>query len=144
MLENRGYNQYKENSINTSTPEELTLMLYNGLVKFIMQAQAAIDEKAIEKANNSVMRAQAIVSEFQLTLNKKYEVSANLELLYDYMNRRLIEANLKKDKEILEEVLGMARELRDTWAQAMKLAKHPQTASQTVKAEKDQVAVAHA
>ncbi len=125
MLTNNGYNQYKSNSINTATPEELTLMLYNGLVKFIMQAQAAIDVKNIEKANNAIVRAQAIITEFQSTLDMNYEVSENLELLYDYMYRRLVEANLKKDRDILEEVLGMAKELRDTWSQAMKLAKHP-------------------
>ncbi len=125
MFANNGYNQYKSNSINTATPEELTLMLYNGLIKFIMQAQVAVDDNCIEKANNGIVRAQAIITEFQSTLDMNYEVAQNLELLYDYMYRRLIEANLKKDKDILEEVLGMAKELRDTWAQAMKLAKHP-------------------
>lgn len=124
MISNNGYNQYKENSINTATPEELTLMLYNGLVKFIMQAQAAIDSKNIEKAHKSIIRSQDIIREFQVTLNMNYEVSHNLAQLYDYMYRRLLNANLKKDKEILEEVLWFAKELRDTWAQAMKLAKH--------------------
>jgi flagellar protein FliS len=124
MLTNNGYNQYKENSINTATPEELTLMLYNGLVKFIMQSQAAIDTHNPEKANSAIIRAQDIVIEFQSTLDMNYEVSKNLQLLYDYMYRRLVAANLKKDKDILEEVLEMAKGLRDTWAQAMKLAKH--------------------
>lgn len=123
MAVNKAYNQYKENSIFTASPEDLTLMLYNGLVKFIMQAQSAIDEKNLEKANNSIIRAQDIVLEFQATLNTQYELSQGLMLLYDYMHRRLIEANISKDREILEEVLGFARELRDTWAQAMKLAK---------------------
>jgi flagellar protein FliS len=100
-------------------------MLYNGLVKFLMQAQDAFDIDSIEKANNSILRAQAIISEFQATLNKQYEVANNLELLYDYMYRRLVEANIKKDKSIVEEILGYAKELRDTWAQAMKIAKHP-------------------
>jgi len=123
MVSNNGYNQYKQNSINTATPEELTLMLYNGLVKFIMQAQTAIEEKNFEKANNSIIRSQDIIREFQVTLNMKYEVAHNLALIYDYMHRRLVEANIKKDKDILDEVLGFAKELRDTWAQAMKLAK---------------------
>ncbi|HHV96001.1 MAG TPA: flagellar export chaperone FliS [Clostridiaceae bacterium] len=117
------YNQYKENTIFTSTPEELTLMLYNGLVKFIMQAQLAIEEKQFEKANSSIIRAQDIVFELQNTLDHKYEISKSLALLYDYMHRRLVDANLSKDKDILEEVLGYATELRDTWAQAMKIAK---------------------
>ncbi len=123
MMVNNGYNQYKENSVYTATPEELTLMLYNGLVKFIMLAQSAIDGKNIERANNSIIRAQDIVREFQVTLDMKYEVSKHLDNIYDYMYRRLIQANIKKDKDILEEVLGMAKDLRDTWTQAMKLAK---------------------
>ncbi len=125
MLQNNGYNQYKENSVYTATPEELTLILYNGLVKFLMQAQNAIDAKNIEKSNNSIIRAQAIVKEFQSTLDMNYEVSKNLDSIYDYMYRRLVEANIKKDNSIIEEVLGYAKELRDTWATAMKLAKHP-------------------
>lgn len=123
MALNKAYSQYKENSIYTSTAEELTLMLYNGLVKFIMRGQAAIDEKNMEEASNSIIRAQNIILEFQSTLDKKYEVSTNLELIYDYMYRRLIDANIKKDKEVLQEVLDFAKELRDTWAEAMKIAK---------------------
>ncbi len=123
MMVNNGYNQYKENSVYTATPEELTLMLYNGLVKFIMLAQSAIDDKNIERANSSIIRAQDIVREFQVTLDMKYEVSKHLDSIYDYMYRRLIQANIKKDNDVLEEVLGMAKDLRDTWTQAMKLAK---------------------
>ena len=133
MALNKAYNQYKENSVFTSTPEELTLMLYNGLVKFIMQAQAAIDEKDMEKANNSIIRAQDIVLHFQDTLDMKYEVSENLDLLYDFMYRHLLEANIKKDKTMLEDVLGLVKELRDTWQQAMKLAKQKQPAAQIAK-----------
>ncbi len=130
MMVNNGYNQYKENSVYTATPEELTLMLYNGLVKFIMLAQSAIDDKNLERANNSIIRAQDIVREFQVTLDMKYEVSKHLDSIYDYMHRRLIQANIKKDKDILEEVLGMAKELRDTWTQAMKLAKRSVTSTE--------------
>lgn len=126
MIPNNAYNQYKENSVYTAAPEELTLMLYNGLVKFIMQAQLAIDEKNIEKSNNCIIRAQNILYEFQNTLDMSYDISSNLALIYDYMVRRLIQANMKKDKEILEEVLDLAKELRDVWAQAMKLAKQKQ------------------
>lgn len=123
MSINNAYSQYKENSVYTASPEELTLMLYNGLVKFIMQAQKAIEDVDLEKANNSLIRAQDIVIEFQKTLDLKYELSGSLYLLYDYMYRRLIEGNVNKDKEILDEVLSFAKELRDTWAQAMKIAK---------------------
>jgi flagellar protein FliS len=133
MALNKAYNQYRQNSIFTASPEELTLMLYNGLVKFIMLAQKAVDDKDIPKSHESIMRAQDIVHEFQATLDKKYEVSQGLMLLYDYMDRRLIEANIKKDGEILQEVLGFARELRDTWTQAVKLAKHRDTPEQVAR-----------
>lgn len=130
MVTNSGFNQYKENSIKTSTPEELTLMLYNGLVKFLMQAQSAIEANNIEKSNNSILKAQAIIKEFQATLDMNYEVSEGLNSLYDYMYRRLIDANIKKDASIVVEILGYSKELRDTWAQAMKMAKNSSVAPQ--------------
>lgn len=123
MALNNAYDQYKENSVYTASPEELTFMLYNGLVKFLMQAQMAINEKNIEKTNNCIIKAQNIINEFRCTLNMKYEISKQLDALYEYMNRRLLDANIKKDVEIIEEVLGFARELRNTWEQAMKMAK---------------------
>jgi flagellar secretion chaperone FliS len=126
MIPNNAYNQYKENSVFTASPEELTLMLYNGLIKFLMLAQKAIDEKESQKAHESIVRAEDIVQEFMASLNMKYDVSRNMMLMYDYMYRRLIEANTKKDKEILEEVLGFAKEFRDIWAQAMKVARQQQ------------------
>lgn len=121
-----GYDQYKENSVNTAQPEELTLMLYNGLIKFIMKAQYCISKNDIPKAHENIIKAQNIVLEFMSTLDRKYEISESLMLLYDYMNRRLIEANLHKDINILNEVLDFSKQLRDTWEQAMKIAKSPQ------------------
>lgn len=118
-----GYKQYKENSVYTANPEELTYMLYNGLVKFIMKAQYAISKKDVEGANENILKSQAIIIELTATLDEKYEISASLSLLYDYMNRRLIEANIQKSSEILDEVLDFAKQLRDTWEQAMKIAK---------------------
>lgn len=133
MAINKAYSQYKENSVLTSSPEELTLMLYEGLVKFILQAGKAIEDKDVQKANDSILRAQDIITEFQVTLNMKYPVSKGLMMMYDYMKRRLIEANIKKDKDILDEVLSFAKELRDTWAEAMKIAKHQNQAKMSAK-----------
>lgn len=123
MTQYNAYNQYKENSVYTASPEELTLMLYNGLIKFIMMAKTGITEKNIEKTHTSIIRAQDILTEFQNTLDMKYEVSNGLMQLYDYMKGRLINANIEKDISILDEVLQFAKELRDTWSQAMKIAK---------------------
>ena len=123
MIAYNAYNQYRENSIFTASPEELTLMLYNGLVKFIMRGIDSIEKKNIEDANTNIIKAQNIVSEFMNTLDMSYEISDGLYAIYDYMLRRLIDANIKKDKEILEEVLGFAKNLRDTWEQAMKFSR---------------------
>jgi len=136
MLAYNAYQQYKEKSIQTASPEELTLMLYNGLVKFIMRAIDAVDKHKVEEAHNNIIRAQDIVREFMATLDKKYEIAVSLELLYDYMLRRLIEANTHKDSAILGEVLDMAKQLRDTWEQAMKLAKHPRKMPELVEQAK--------
>lgn len=125
MIAYNAYNQYKEDSIYTASPEELTLMLYNGLVKFIMRGLDAVQKNNTQEAHNNIIRAQDIIHEFMVTLDKKYTISQSLELIYDYMMRRLIEANTHKDADILTEVLDLAKQLRDTWEQAMKLAKHP-------------------
>ncbi len=123
MVTSNAYDTYKQNSILTASPEELTLMLYNGLIKFIMIARKAIEEKDIPKAHESIIRAQDIVNEFKASLNMQYEISHNLNMLYDYFLDRLLEANIRKDTAILDEVLRFVRELRDTWAQAMRIAK---------------------
>lgn len=115
--------QYLEQKILSARPEELTLMLFDGMVKFLKQAVLYNDTKNIEKASNAILRAEAIISELSGTLDKSYEISGSLELMYDYMERRLIDANMEKNTEIINEVLGYSEELRDTWKEAMKLAK---------------------
>jgi len=123
MLATNPYQAYQENSINTARPEELTLMLYNGAIRFIKQAKYAIENKNIELANESLIKAQNIILELQSTLDMNYDIAKNLDALYDYLYNRLIEGNLKKDQAILDEVLSFVTELRDTWQQAMKLAR---------------------
>ncbi|MGI1690250.1 flagellar export chaperone FliS [Thermoanaerobacter uzonensis] len=113
------YQQYKENAILTASPEELVLMLYNGIIRFIEEAKGAIEKKDYMAANNGIQRAQDVITELMLTLDMSYDISQNLYSLYDYMLRRLIDANVKKDVTILEEVKGFAIELRDTWNLAL-------------------------
>lgn len=123
MAINKAYTAYKAASVSNSKPEDLVMMLYTGLVRFIMQAQKAIETNEIEKAHENITRAQDIISELESSLNMEYEISHNLMLLYDYLYRRLVDANVKKDRAILDEVLKFAVEFRDTWSQAMKNAK---------------------
>ncbi|WP_053365307.1 flagellar export chaperone FliS [Bacillus sp. FJAT-27245] len=114
---------YQRNQVTTARAEELTLMLYNGGIKFLQQAKAAIEKKDVAQAHSHITRVQDIVTELMVTLNMDYEISKTLLPLYEYMKRRLIEANIGKDSEMLTEVEGMFQELRTTWAQAMKQAK---------------------
>lgn len=123
MLANQGYAAYANSKIATATPADLTLMLYEGAIKFCNIAIAAIEEKDVEKAHNNIMKVERIIEEFQSTLDYKYPVAKDFDEVYSYLMVRLREANMKKDKEILEEVLTHLRTMRDTWKEVMKLAK---------------------
>jgi flagellar secretion chaperone FliS len=120
------YQSYKQNSVNTASPGELTLMLYNGCLKFIHQAKKAINEKNIQDKNNSILRAQDIVRELMVTLNPDLEISKQMMTMYDYMLRRLVEVNIKNDLEILSEVEGLVTEFRDTWKQVIQINRQKQ------------------
>ncbi|MDK2919026.1 MAG: flagellar secretion chaperone FliS [Candidatus Petromonas sp.] len=115
------FDHYKEQAILTARSEELTLMLYNGIIKFLNQAKIFIDQKNIEKSHNAIVKAQDIITELNVTLNMDYEISKGLRSLYDFMNRRLMEANIEKDKVIIDEVIELAEEMRDTWKEAISL-----------------------
>lgn len=114
---------YKDNRILTATPAELTLMLYEGAIKFCNLALMGLDKKDYEKANINIIKAERIISEFRGTLDFKYPVAKDFDNVYAYIYRRLIDANIKKDKAILEEATGYIREMRDTWKDVMRLAK---------------------
>ncbi|MFZ7944692.1 flagellar export chaperone FliS [Neobacillus sp. 19] len=114
---------YLRNQVNTARPEDLTLMLYNGAIKFLNQAKMAIEKKDIPKANSSLVKTQDIITELMTTLNMDYEISKSLVSLYDYMKNRLIEANIAKDVAAIVEIESMLLELRNTWAMAMKQGK---------------------
>lgn len=112
---------YLEQKVMSAKPEELTLMLYEGIVKFIKQAKLFNDRNDIEQSNYVNLKAQAIIQELRATLDLSVEISKDFESLYIYMNERLMEANIKKDNDILNEVLSLAEDFRDTWKEAMKL-----------------------
>lgn len=120
------YNAYKQNSVTTASPGELTLMLYNGCLKFLEKAKVAITDKNIEERNYYIQRAQAIIAEFMSTLNTDIEISNQMLPLYEYMNRRLTEANIQNDITIVEEVEGLVTEFRDTWKEVIKITRQQQ------------------
>ena len=98
-------------------------MLYEGAIKFCNIAITAIEENNVEKAHNNITKVENIISEFLATLDRKYEVAKDFENVYNYLMDRLVEANMKKDKEILEEVLTHLRTMRDTWKEVMEQSK---------------------
>ncbi|WP_413364934.1 flagellar export chaperone FliS [Lysinibacillus sp. 3P01SB] len=123
------FNAYKQNSVTTASPGELTLMLYNGCLKFLGKAKVAITEKDIEEKNYNIQRAQAIIAELMSTLNMDIEISKQMLPLYEYMNRRLVEANIQSDVAIIEEVEGLVTEFRDTWKEVIKITRQQQYGS---------------
>ncbi len=122
MIKSNGYAAYANNKIATASPAELTLMLYDGAIKFCNIAIMALEENDLEKAHNNIIKVENIISEFQITLNHKYPVAKDFDAVYKYLKERLVVANVKKDKEVLEEVLEHLRTLRDTWKEVMKVA----------------------
>jgi flagellar protein FliS len=119
MIQKNAYAAYNNSKFLTASPADLTLMLYDGAIKFTNIAIDAIEKKDIEKAHNNIMKTEHIIQEFQATLNHKYPIAEDFNNVYVYLLSRLRQANIKKDAEILEEVLKHLRTMRDTWKEVM-------------------------
>lgn len=128
MAYQQQHQAYKNNAVNTASPGELTLMLYNGCLKFIKQAKKNIEEKNIELKNTNIQKAQKIISEFMLTLDPKAEITKEMMPMYDYINHRLMEANIQNDVSSLDEAYGLVEEFRDTWKEVVKQTRQQQYA----------------
>lgn len=115
------FSQYNNSRVLTATPAELTLMLYEGAIKFCNIAIVAVEQKDIPKAHTNIVKTQRIIDYLRQTLDMKYPVAQDFENIYVYLSQRLVEANMKKDKDILEEVNGHLRSVRDTWKEVMRI-----------------------
>jgi flagellar secretion chaperone FliS len=116
------YEKYRQSSIQTSTPAQLVVMLYDGAIRFVRTAMDGLRKHDLEKTNLNLGKAQTIISELMSTLDYTYEISKNLYSMYEYTNFLLVEANIRKDLVKAEEALGYLTELRETWLQASKIA----------------------
>jgi len=116
---NNPYQQYRQNAVLTADPGRLALMLFNGATKFARQARAALEAGDLPEAHQKMIRAQDIMIYLLSTVNDETDVGRNLAALYDYMYRRLVEANIKKDGGILNEVIGLLEDLGATWQEAL-------------------------
>lgn len=129
MAINNPYATYQNNTVTTSTPGELTLMLYNGCLKFIQQAKNAVASGNIEEKNKSIQKAQAIITELMLTLDASYPVSKNMLILYEFANSRLIDGNIQNDVALFDEASEIITEFRDTWKQVIQINRQKQYAN---------------
>ena len=105
----------------TASPAELTLMLYEGAIKFCNMAIDAVERKDVAKAHKNIVKVENIINYLRTTLDMKYAVAQDFERMYVYLHRRLIEANTKKDAEILQEINDHLRSIRDTWKEVMRI-----------------------
>ena len=126
---NNAAEAYKRQQVMTATPEALTLMLYNGALRFMKEGMDAMEKKNYEQCNTSLQKAQKIIMEFQATLKMEYEISHQLMPLYDYVYNSLVEANMKSNPAKVQESIDLIKELRDAWAEAMKKARQERGAS---------------
>ncbi len=114
------YAQYTNSKILTASPAELTLLLYEGAIKFGNIAILKIEQGDVEGAHNNIVKVEKIIDYFRETLDMKYAVAQDFERVYVYLSARLLEANSRKDKEIMTEVVDHIRSMRDTWKEVMK------------------------
>lgn len=120
---NQAYAEYNRNKVLTASPAELTLLLYEGAIKFCNIAIIGLEQNDMEKVHNNIIKVENIIEEFQATLNRKYPVAEDFDKIYKYIYNLLVEANIKKDKELLEQALTELRGMRDTWKEVMVKAK---------------------
>ena len=116
----KAYAQYKNNKVMSASAPELTLMLYDGAIKFLNVADYAIEKKDLEKANTNIIKTERIIDYLRNTLDMKYPVAQDFENMYSYIARRLVEANIGKDREIVAEVNRHMHAIRDNWIEVMK------------------------
>lgn len=116
--------QYQQSQIQTASPEKILIMLYDGAIQFLNKAIRGIENKDIQESHNNIIAAQRIITEFMNTLDVEAggDVCKNLYSLYDYLHYRLVQANIQKNIEMLEEVLVHLKDLKATWEEAIRIA----------------------
>lgn len=128
-MQRNPYAEYRNSQVMTASPAELTLMLYDGAIKFVNIAHDAIEKGEIEKANTNIQKASNIIEELQSTLNRKYAIAEDFDNVYKYIRDRLLWANMRKDNDILQEAKDAIEQMRDTWKEVMRITKNGQKVS---------------
>ncbi len=120
MYNSTGYNAYRTNSAMTASPQELTLMLYNGAIKFCNLAIEGIENRDMQSAHKYNLRAQDIINELKITLDHKYEIAKEMDVLYTYILELLRDGNIQKDTQKIADAKRFITEFRDTWQEVIK------------------------
>jgi flagellar protein FliS len=123
--------QYHQQQIETATPEQILIMLYEGAIRFLSQSKRALEAGQLEKAHNQNIKAQRIITELMTSLDLEIggEMAMNLYRLYDYFNFRLVEANTQRDTAKIDEVITHLRQLKETWVTAIDIAQKERVGS---------------
>ena len=119
-LNNNPATLYQGTKVNTASPAELTLMLYEGAIKFCNIGLLGFETNDYEKVNNNIIKVQNIITELRATLDFKYPTAKDFDVVYEYIGGLLVQANIKKDSEMLNQALDQLREMRDLWKEVMK------------------------
>ena len=129
--ENNPYKRYRQTQVETAGPLELIIMMYDGAIRFCNQAKVAIEENNFNQANKLFQRVQDIIDELNISLNMQAgEIAANLRSLYEFINTKLFEANIKKDLNLVNQVVELLTELRSSWAELQNTPKKVATAGE--------------
>ncbi|MGN0597725.1 MAG: flagellar export chaperone FliS [Ruminiclostridium sp.] len=127
---NNAYSAYKKQSITTMTPMEIVVKLYSETERQLNRAIYFIEQKDFESANHALVKSQDIINALRSVLDMDIPMSKNLDSLYDYFNREILRANMKKDTEIIRTLLPMIAELKDAFTQVASMTKEQMEAQE--------------
>ncbi|MBU6146288.1 MAG: flagellar export chaperone FliS [Paenibacillaceae bacterium] len=113
--------KYVEHAVKTASQQQLLIMLVDGAIRFGKQAIEAIEARDMAQSHDRLMRMRDIVNEWVITIDRTSPIAANLLAIYEYLLYRIVQANMRKDRAIVEEVIQFLIELRDTWVQASRM-----------------------
>jgi flagellar protein FliS len=126
--------QYQRATVETVSPGKLLLMLYDGAIRSLTQAQQAIADRDLETAHVKIIKAQDIIVELRTSLNRDYPIAANLDRLYEFYHSYLVQANLEKNSDMVETIKQFLQSLRESWQQAVEETEHPAHTTQPLMA----------
>ncbi|MGI6403297.1 MAG: flagellar export chaperone FliS [Oscillospiraceae bacterium] len=131
-MQTNAYAQYKNQSLSTMAPGELLVKLFDELIKQCRLAEIHIEKKDLAAANNSLIKSQTIVSTLDASLDMRFPISSQLRSFYIFFNQQLRKANIEKSVSVLQELVPLMKELRDSFAQAEKLSRRSQHGGRAV------------